>query len=97
MLLKQLINLTEDKEIKTTAVKEAYTESSDFDSDMSEADAALKKALKIMSSKSWLQHMKDTDTNFNTDGIIQNRAIVALLKDAYNKLDALYHDFENAA
>jgi hypothetical protein len=95
MLLKQLIQIQEAAQ--PVKVAEAYQESSDFDSDMSEVDAALKKAAKILSSKSWLQHMKDTDDNYSTSGAAQSREILTQVKQVVTKLDKLYNDFIDAA
>jgi len=74
--LRRLAGLPTIKESVTKKVSEEYAEAPDFDSDVSGLNEHLNKALEIVSSANWSQHLKDPVDNFGVDG----------LDDAHDKL-----------
>lgn len=89
--LRKLAGLPTIKESVTKKVSEQYAESSDFDSDISDLNDHLNKALKIVSSANWAQHLKDTVDNFGVDGLDDTHdKLLDCIKQAVKEADDYY-------
>ena len=89
MLLQQLTKLS--------TLKEAYSESSDFDADYNKVEKHLKDALAIVKSANWQKHMRDTDKNFDTDCVTYSQDAVKSLNEAIAAFAEFYDHIEKAA
>lgn len=95
MLLKQLLQISEQTEVKQTVVAEGaqYDTSVDFEDDISKLHTALETAMKILKSPEWKDWMRSSDSNYPSKQIhysVASKEALAAIELADKKIDALY-------
>lgn len=98
-LLSELKHMTEFG-LKSTGsqVTERYEESSDFDADMVAIQTKLEEIKKIMLSPNWIQHMRDTESNFEIDGLgAAENHLFSSIEDAIDAAEEFYELMQQAA
>lgn len=74
-----------------SVLKEEYETSADFEADVSAVEQHFRAAFKIIKGSSWVQHMKDTDTNYEAHAVKMNKDFILKMEAAKKAFDDLYH------
>lgn len=102
MLMQQLLALKaaplEEKVHKSLLASRYQMGSEDFEEAVAEIADRLRDALSVLEAGAWNDWMQATDENFHgVNAKSKSKEIVALLKSAQSKFDALYDDMAEAS
>jgi UDP-N-acetylglucosamine 2-epimerase len=89
--------LDELLQITLTNLSEGYNESTDFEEDVSNIEASLKKVKTILESKNWKEWMQDSKSNYGTDSVNRSKRVLDNLKKTIKEFDDLYEELVDAS
>lgn len=99
-LLKELSSLNQQVSVQShddTRISERYEGSSDFDADMVAIQTKLQEIKKIMLSQNWIQHMRDTESNFEVDGLgTAENHLFSSIEEAVDAAEEFYELIQQA-
>ena len=79
-------------------VTERYEGSSDFDADMVAIQTKLGEIKSIMTSPNWIHHMRDTESNFEVDGLgTAENHLFSCIEEAEEAADEFYELIQKAS